>query len=91
MTVSVHDYGTNADTAVNALQNAASGSAKGKIVMMGEWGISGSNKAATVQSFVQKFKAAGIPWMYWQVTRPGQGAKDFEGEPVSFDTDVLNA
>ncbi|ORY88173.1 glycoside hydrolase superfamily [Leucosporidium creatinivorum] len=76
--VSVHDYGTDAQTTANALVAAKSGSASGKIVMMGEWGITGSNKASTISQFVAAFKAAGLPWMYWEIVKPGKAASDFE-------------
>ena len=76
--VSVHDYGTSASTAVNALKGARAGAAKGKVVMMGEWGMTGANKASTIKSFVDAFKAAGLPWMYWEVVKPGKATSDFE-------------
>lgn len=76
--VSVHDYGTDAQTTANALIAAKSGSASGKIVMMGEWGITGANKASTISQFVAAFKAAGLPWMYWEIVKPGKAASDFE-------------
>lgn len=76
--ISVHDYGTNAQNTANALTAAKSGSASGKIVMMGEWGITGANKASTIAAFVNAFKAAGLPWMYWEVVKPGKASSDFE-------------
>jgi hypothetical protein len=76
--VSVHDYGTDAWTTANALIAARSGVASGKIVMMGEWGITGANKASTIAKFVEAFKSAGLPWMYWEIVKPGKAASDFE-------------
>ncbi|GAA5992473.1 hypothetical protein JCM11641_000833 [Rhodosporidiobolus odoratus] len=75
--VSVHDYGTNAWNTAGTL---ASAQAKypGKEIVMGEWGAAGANKAATISSFVSAFAAKSIPWMYWQITKPGAGADDFE-------------
>ncbi|KAK4700765.1 mannan endo-1,4-beta-mannosidase, partial [Phenoliferia sp. Uapishka_3] len=76
--ISVHDYGTSATSTVNALVAAAGGVASGKTVMLGEWGIAGANKAALVAQFVTALKAAGIPWMIWEVVKPGKAASDFE-------------
>ncbi|GAA5912348.1 uncharacterized protein JCM6883_005640 [Sporobolomyces salmoneus] len=75
--VSVHDYGTNgwstASTLAKAKQNHP-----GKTIVMGEWGVTGSNKAKKIGEFVEAFEKNGIPWMYWQITSPGAGDKDFE-------------
>jgi len=45
---------------------------------LGEWGITGSSKVSKIKEFVNAFEEKGIPWMYWQVTQPGAGDKDFE-------------
>ncbi|GAA6047105.1 hypothetical protein JCM3770_004199 [Rhodotorula araucariae] len=75
--ISVHDYGTNAAVTAGALAGARAAN-PGKEVIMGEWGMAGTNKAALVAQFVAAFKAQGIPNMFWQVTKPGAGARDFE-------------
>lgn len=80
--VSVHDYGTTASSTVPALV-AAQQSYSNKIVMLGEWGAAGSNKASIIQSFVSALKAAGMPWMVWEVVNPGAKAADFEVRPFS--------
>lgn len=74
--VSVHDYGTSASTTAGAC--AAAQKRTSKRVIMGEWGIAGANKASTIRAFVDAFKAANVPWMYWEVVKPGQGTSDFE-------------
>ncbi|GAA5961966.1 hypothetical protein JCM3765_007177 [Sporobolomyces pararoseus] len=82
--VSVHDYGTNGWNIAGALDRAQSNHPD-KTIMMGEWGLTGSNKAGKISEFVSAFESKGIPWMYWQVTQPGAGAQDFEvwtGEPA---------
>ncbi|GAA5943577.1 uncharacterized protein JCM15063_006462 [Sporobolomyces koalae] len=82
--VSVHDYGTNGYATAQALSNAQNNHPS-KTIMMGEWGLTGPNKAAKISEFVAAFGAKGIPWMYWQITQPGAGASDFEvwtGEPA---------
>lgn len=63
--ISVHDYGTTASVTANALKAAQAKTSK--IVVMEEWGMTGDNKAQIVGQFVAAFKAAHIPWMYWEV------------------------
>ncbi|GAA5881239.1 hypothetical protein JCM1840_000635 [Sporobolomyces johnsonii] len=75
--VSVHDYGTSASTTAGAVASAQS-KWPGKKVIMGEWGMTGANKAALVSEFVAAFKAQGISQMYWEVVKPGQASSDFE-------------
>ncbi|BGO91075.1 hypothetical protein NBRC10512_005832 [Rhodotorula toruloides] len=75
--VSVHDYGTSASSTANALA-AAQNDHPGKKVIMGEWGIAGVNKAAIISQFVSAFKAKGVSWSYWEITKPGAKATDFE-------------
>ncbi|GAA5905838.1 hypothetical protein JCM6882_000474 [Rhodosporidiobolus microsporus] len=75
--VSVHDYGTSASNTANALA-AAQAKHTDKEVIMGEWGMSGANKAALISQFVSAFADKSIPQMYWEVVRPGKAASDFE-------------
>lgn len=49
-----------------------------RVFSLGEWGITGSSKVSKIKEFVNAFEEKGIPWMYWQVTQPGAGDKDFE-------------
>ncbi|KAH8918707.1 glycoside hydrolase family 5 protein [Atractiella rhizophila] len=77
--VSVHDYGTDVDSTVSALKAGQQRAFKaGKILLFEEWGAMGGNKAGTIESFATKLKANDIPFMYWEVTKPGKGAADFE-------------
>ncbi|GAA6062490.1 hypothetical protein JCM10212_001863 [Sporobolomyces blumeae] len=75
--VSVHDYGTNGYSTAAALARAKANHPD-KTIMMGEWGLTGTDKAAKISKFVSAFEDHGIPWMYWQVTNPGAGSADFE-------------
>lgn len=75
--VSVHDYGTAAWSTAGSL---ASAQAKypDKQIIMGEWGVTGSNKVSLVSDFVSAFQAHGLSWMYWEIVRPGKASSDFE-------------
>jgi hypothetical protein len=74
--ISVHDYGTSAWTTAGALASAQKQTSKR--VIMGEWGTTGANKATLISQFVDAFKQNGIPWMYWEVVKPGKATSDFE-------------
>ncbi|GAA6042578.1 hypothetical protein JCM8097_003140 [Rhodosporidiobolus ruineniae] len=75
--ISVHDYGTSAQTTANTLASAQAAHPD-KVIMMGEWGMTGANKAALISQFVSAFNAKSIPWSYWEVIKPGKAASDFE-------------
>lgn len=77
--ISVHDYGTSASSSVSALIAGQKKAATyGKTVLFEEWGALGSNKANILQSFAYALRDAGIPWLYWEVVKPGKGSADFE-------------
>lgn len=77
--ISVHDYGTSASSTVSALVSGQKKAANyGKSILFEEWGALGSNKANILQSFAYALRDAGIPWLYWEVVKPGRGSSDFE-------------
>jgi mannan endo-1,4-beta-mannosidase len=43
-----------------------------------EFGASGENKAQTLKDHIDVFNGLGVPWMPWQISKPGNGANDFE-------------
>jgi len=76
--VAVHDYNLGSDfltTIKNANDQAKS---QGRVSVVGEWGVMGDNKAETAQTIVDALKGDGISWLYWEVTKPGAGASNFE-------------
>ena len=83
--VSVHDYGTDSYSSINALKAGISrGRDVGKRVEFQEWGASGSNKANVIKAFVNGMRDAGISNMVWQIVKPGKSANDFEVSFSSF-------
>ena len=77
--ISVHDYGTSAGTTVAALVKAQDKAADyGKTILFEEWGAMGWNKANTIKAFAEGLAQAGIPWLYWEIVKPGKGSSDFE-------------
>jgi len=77
--ISVHDYGTNAWNTAAALGDAATKAAGyGKTILFEEWGALGDSKAAIIGDFAEALKSYGIPWLYWEIVKPGKGSSDFE-------------
>lgn len=58
-----------------ALQHAL---AADKLVLFEEFGASGEDKAQVLQDHIAVFNDLGVPWMPWQISKPGNGASDFE-------------
>lgn len=49
-----------------------------KLMLFEEFGASGENKAQTLRSHIDVFNKLRVPWMPWQISKPGYGANDFE-------------
>jgi mannan endo-1,4-beta-mannosidase len=58
-----------------ALQRAL---AADKLMLFEEFGATGENKAQVLRDHIAVFNGLGVPWMPWQISKPGNGAKDFE-------------
>lgn len=77
--ISVHDYGTSASVTAAALVAAqAKASDQGLQILFEEWGALGDSKADTIKAFATALAQAGIPWLYWEVVKPGKGSSDYE-------------
>lgn len=76
--IDIHSY-----SGVSEFRNKAPGSlqrakAANKLVLFEEFGASGSDKANVVQQHIDVFNGLKVPWMIWQISKPGNGAADFE-------------
>jgi len=49
-----------------------------KLMLFEEFGASGEGKAQTLKDHVAVFNDLRVPWMPWQISKPGNGANDFE-------------
>ena len=49
-----------------------------KLTLFEEFGASGQTKADEIAAHIQVFNDLGVPWMPWQISKPGNGASDFE-------------
>jgi mannan endo-1,4-beta-mannosidase len=43
-----------------------------------EFGASGENKAQILKDHIDVFNDLRVPWMPWQISKPGNGGNDFE-------------
>ncbi|KAF2033928.1 hypothetical protein EK21DRAFT_57265 [Setomelanomma holmii] len=86
--VDIHSYSEVSEfknKAPVALQHAQ---AAKKLVLFEEFGATGNNKASVAGQHIDNFNSLKVPWMIWQISKPGNGAADFEfwtNEPV-YDT-----
>jgi mannan endo-1,4-beta-mannosidase len=58
-----------------ALQHALDAN---KLVLFEEFGASGGNKAGEVADHIAVFNELRVPWLPWQISKPGNGEADFE-------------
>ncbi|GKU08376.1 glycoside hydrolase family 5 protein [Fusarium langsethiae] len=76
--VCIHSYsGVNEFKAKGpvALQHAQDAN---KLMLFEEFGASGDSKSTTVGQHIDVFNGLGVPWMPWQISKPGNKASDFE-------------
>lgn len=58
-----------------ALQHAQSAS---KLMLFEEFGATGSSKSTTVSQHIDVFNDLAVPWMPWQISKPGKKETDYE-------------
>jgi mannan endo-1,4-beta-mannosidase len=68
----VNEFKTKAPIALQRAQAAK------KLVVFEEFGASGADKAAVVGQHIEVFNGLKVPWMIWQINKPGKSASDFE-------------
>ncbi|KAF5557198.1 glycoside hydrolase [Fusarium phyllophilum] len=76
--VTIHSYmGVNEfkNKGPVALQHAKSAN---KLMLFEKFGATGSSKSTTVGQHIDVFNGLGVPWMPWQISKPGNKANDYE-------------
>ena len=77
--IALHDYNLDPSYVaqhVDAAKPLALNS--GKRLLYEEFGALGSSKQSEIQNVVNTLISTGVPWMYWEVTNPGQGSANYE-------------
>ena len=76
--VTIHSYmGVNEfkNKGPVALQHAKSAN---KLMLFEEFGAAGVSKPTTIRQHIDVFNGLGVPWMPWEISKPGNKAKDYE-------------
>ena len=58
-----------------ALQHAKTSN---KLILFEEFGATGDSKSATIRQHIDAINGLGVPWMPWQISKPGNKANDYE-------------
>ncbi|KAL4253208.1 glycosyl hydrolase 5 (cellulase A) family protein [Abortiporus biennis] len=77
--IALHDYNLDSSylaSHVDAAKPLALSS--GKRMLYEEFGALGSSKQSEIQTVTNLLISTGVPWMYWEVTKPGKGNSDYE-------------
>lgn len=59
-----------------------------KLMLFEEFGASGGSKASEMSEHIAVFNDLRVPWMPWQISKPGNGEADFEfwTDEATYDT-----
>ncbi|KAH0578621.1 hypothetical protein H2248_003759 [Termitomyces sp. 'cryptogamus'] len=77
--VAIHDYNLDPSyvaTNIDAVKEISLSS--GKRLLYEEFGALGSTKQSQIQAVTDTLISTGVPWMYWELTKPGTGAANYE-------------
>jgi len=77
--IALHDYNLDPNyvaSHVDAAKPLAGSS--GKRMLYEEFGALGSNKQSQIQTITNLLMATGVPWMFWEILKPGKGSSDYE-------------
>ncbi|KAF4483537.1 glycoside hydrolase [Fusarium agapanthi] len=79
LTIAIHDryklgcWGSDATSSLSTPTWAAN-----KLMLFEEFGATGRSKSTTVGQHIDVFNGLGVPWMPWQISKPGNKASDYE-------------
>ncbi|KAL0946018.1 hypothetical protein HGRIS_012295 [Hohenbuehelia grisea] len=77
--IALHDYNLDPSYVASHIDAAKPKAlASGKRLLYEEFGALGSNKQNQIQTVTNTLISTGVPWMYWEVTKPGKGSDDYE-------------
>jgi len=77
--ISLHTYDYDANKIGQKVAEAKNLAFKyGKRIIVEEFGAKGGDKQNVLNRQIAAIKNQGVPWIVWQILRPGAGAKDYE-------------
>lgn len=77
--VALHDYNvtpSHVASGIDAVKGMALSS--GKRLLYEEFGTRGDSKQSDLLAVTNTLISTGVPWMYWELTKPGMGAANYE-------------
>ncbi|EMD36754.1 glycoside hydrolase family 5 protein [Gelatoporia subvermispora B] len=77
--IAIHDYNIDPSyvaSGVDAVKPSALSS--GKRLLYEEFGAEGSTKQPDIEAVTNTLISTGVPWMYWEITKPGAGSSNYE-------------
>jgi len=77
--IALHDYNLDPSYVASHVDSGKSQAlASGKRLLYEEFGALGSDKQSQISTVVSKLISTGVPWMYWELTKPGAGSSNYE-------------
>ncbi|KAG6834180.1 hypothetical protein H0H93_011356, partial [Arthromyces matolae] len=75
----IHDYDIDPTYVANNIDSVKSLSlSSGKRLLYEEFGALGGSKQSQIQAVTNTLISTGVPWMYWEIMKPGMGSSDYE-------------
>ncbi|TFK31397.1 glycoside hydrolase family 5 protein [Crucibulum laeve] len=77
--IALHDYNLDSSyiaSHIDAAKPLALNS--GKRLLYEEFGATGSSKQSQIQAVTNTLISTGVPWMYWEMMKPGMKSNDYE-------------
>ncbi|KAF8152990.1 glycoside hydrolase family 5 protein [Crassisporium funariophilum] len=77
--IALHDYNLDPSYVASHIDAAKPlAGSSGKRLLYEEFGALGSNKQSQMQAVLKTLISTGVPWMFWELTKPGKRAGDYE-------------
>ncbi|KAF9531071.1 glycoside hydrolase family 5 protein [Crepidotus variabilis] len=77
--IALHDYNIDPSYVASHIDAAKpSAMSNGKRLLYEEFGATGGNKQGQIKAVTDTLIATGVPWMYWEIAKPGMGSSDYE-------------
>ncbi|KIJ64683.1 glycoside hydrolase family 5 protein [Hydnomerulius pinastri MD-312] len=77
--IALHDYNLDPSYIASYVDSGKSQAlSSGKRLLYEEFGAEGSSKQSEIQSATNMLISTGVPWMYWEIVKPGSGSSNYE-------------
>ncbi|KAJ3537618.1 hypothetical protein NM688_g6656 [Phlebia brevispora] len=77
--LAIHDYNIDPSYVGSSIDSVKpTVLASGQRLLYEEFGAEGDDKQSQLQAVTNTLISTGVPWMYWEVTKPGAGSSNYE-------------